>query len=1128
MDTSKTPRSGSSGGERRSNLMPPVIGRSSTMRSTPQTSMGFGGIMGAATAVAKLKENARSRREGPYGSGQAPVPDRTRRPPPSLQRLPTENMNEGRGSLVEGFNDIRGSIVDLRRRGTESRPSPSSSPRSTVASLSLPRTPMVQDLHGLTPGSDGRVRGSGVVYSTAFTAKRGFQPADIEAVLADLPLFGACSQQLLAALSESCTVREVAAGEEIVAKGDTTHGIVVTLKGLAILSIASVQCGRVPRGACFGETYLLGLEQQWTVTLISEVDCTVAELSREDFLQACEPFADVCKWYESIKKGGVSSIGEGVISSTCELFEGLNPKTLSGIDQNAVARVYFPGEVMVGQGDRSEELCILTQGRAAVQVAGRAVRDLDRAKVKIPACFGEPGLFGLRSPKGTCVLARSVCSVRIIYRSVFVSQMDAFQDFLASERVSKLLFRSTASTRSKAGNETQRLPLFEEIGCSAAFLQFISDNLEGRIFLAGTNIVDETAAQEPCLFTLLQGTATLTQHEQEVSILSAGAQWGERSLLGVETDRCSIVTARETCHVEVLHQSVIVRAMEVHPEDREKVLARALKLMKEMRNALRRSSGASKAKAAVAPKATLLDDDREDHSTLLSEFLTAPFFEGMSLECLEKISSVAQTQLYLPGEFITEQGATGDTMFIIVSGSASVLIRSDPDSQVQGLTALTHSPFQQAGRNEKARMSKVQDLKPGSVFGELTMLGIMRTRAATVQAETFSSLWEVHQAAMMSLVTEFPDAQQKINSIVSTNLESSVPARLQSLPLFKEFDQSFQMLLSLYCERRVYFPGERIAHGGRAGDGLYVVNVGEADFERSGVKMLKLTPGSHFGSTIMLGIHKLFLGTVDALVVCHVLVITRESYLMALERYPAPVAAQALKKAEAKAAEDLQARMRRTVLKEQVMVTCEEALREKLGRGIKQRKSLTIKQGSSNTETLSEFFGEWKAYAQTKAVHRRKEKRQAGKWCWWVSGRQVAIEQRMQIERQVMQGVCWHDEIAPTAEDPAANLFTSADQVRSPRWSRPLAPYAVDQAAGRRPRRPVPASLAPVVPGSLAATPDLQQILRAIDERQADAAALASARAKAPDGPNISLLDAAARAASAAAAAGLADAAGGL
>lgn len=126
----------------------------------------------------------------------------------------------------------------------------------------------------------------------------------------------------------------------------------------------------------------------------------------------------------------------------------------------------------------------------------------------------------------------------------------------------------------------------------------------------------------------------------------------------------------------------------------------------------------------------------------------------------------------------------------------------------------------------------------------------------------------------------------------------SIPILLERMPMFSEFTSNFRMLLSLYSDRRVYFPDSVIFEEGAEGDGLYVINVGLAQASRRGLRIDDYAGGSYFNSLIMLSTRKVNYCTLTAVELCHVVVVTHTSYYLALSKYPSQRAAKDLTKAE--------------------------------------------------------------------------------------------------------------------------------------------------------------------------------------------------------------------------------------
>jgi hypothetical protein len=86
---------------------------------------------------------------------------------------------------------------------------------------------------------------------------------------------------------------------------------------------------------------------------------------------------------------------------------------------------------------------------------------------------------------------------------------------------------------------------------------------------------------------------------------------------------------------------------------------------------------------------------------------------------------------------------------------------------------------------------------------------------------------------------------------------------------------------------------------------MYVINMGKATLEKKGVTIKTFSCGGYFGSTVMLNVQKVYLGTLVVQQTCHVLGISRRSYIQALEHYPAPMVAANLKASETRVNEEL-------------------------------------------------------------------------------------------------------------------------------------------------------------------------------------------------------------------------------
>lgn len=112
-------------------------------------------------------------------------------------------------------------------------------------------------------------------------------------------------------------------------------------------------------------------------------------------------------------------------------------------------------------------------------------------------------------------------------------------------------------------------------------------------------------------------------------------------------------------------------------------------------------------------------------------------FRGCDGAFLAQISKGLETRAYLPDQAIVCEGEEGTSMFILHQGTA----------------------FAYAGGN------KVGELSTGSVFGEMALLGIARTRTATIKASSLCVVQLLHSEVMGEALEIFPQERVKLEKV---------------------------------------------------------------------------------------------------------------------------------------------------------------------------------------------------------------------------------------------------------------------------------------------------------------------------------------------------------------------------
>lgn len=816
----------------------------------------------------------------------------------------------------------------------------------------------------------------------------------VKGLIAGWPLLRSCGKKTAEVLAPLAATTRLYPGQTIVQSGCDSASLIFIVCGAVDVFVDDLKVSTLTVGTYIGETLILGVEDQWRVTLraadgsgsqeepsrrVQMEECMVGEVRQEAFLKVKRSCEEMAQWFDGLQ-GLPRARDFDPVLERVHLFHGLSKGTLAEVKEFSTSRVFFPGEQFIQAGSSSNELFILVGGTASVEIEGRLVYRLNAEDAEEPPCLGELGLLGMEPLHGTTVTAQSVCVVRIVHRPVFLRALQERGDVATHQAITEMAqARQQGRRRSILALDWFReSTILKDPRCGQEFLSFLAERLEERVFLADETIIDDTS-DERCMYILDQGGAKVFDHGRALRSVNAGAIIGEMNLMGVGSKHLKTVVATEMCIVAVLHPNVLLRGLELFKEERSRVF-----------------EAAQKGITVPAKSSIPVSVDGEHRRTLLSGIMKAPFFEGMGIEFVEQLSALSVDRFFMPGEQFIREGDKGNSMFIVVSGEAAVFTNSlrgrnyhkghDKGHSVNGeLLSAPEGPPKHEWKLFHQATHKVRHLNVGNVIGELTMLGISPMRSATVQAETLCWLREICQSKVVQVMADFPAFRRNFVSIIISHLETTVSSRLQGLAPFKDFDQPFRTLLSLSCKRRVYFPGQVIAAKGDRGHGMLIVNVGEAKFEHTpDIAPTMYTVGSHTGCDIMLGIQRHYVGTLTALTVCHILFITRDSYKTALQKYPSPASAEALLEATKREAKALQIEVKRMKLQNFVLKRC-TGTRPEMRQGL----------------THPVFLG-WAKLAKEQAQHRRQQHFLRSKEQEWIS-RHVLVRKNRLLEEHLAE-----------------------------------------------------------------------------------------------------------------------------
>jgi small-conductance mechanosensitive channel/CRP-like cAMP-binding protein len=133
---------------------------------------------------------------------------------------------------------------------------------------------------------------------------------------------------------------------------------------------------------------------------------------------------------------------------------------------------------------------------------------------------------------------------------------------------------------------------------------------------------------------------------------------------------------------------------------------------------------------------------QEDQAEAVSILRGEPLFECLSEEQLSQMVNQARLKLYGRGEPVIEEGAAGESMFVMLRGAANVFV-SRNGSKIQ-----------------------VATLRAGDCFGEMSLL-TGEPRSATVRADGDCYVMEIGKPVMAEVLNEAPSCMEQLSQLLA-------------------------------------------------------------------------------------------------------------------------------------------------------------------------------------------------------------------------------------------------------------------------------------------------------------------------------------------------------------------------
>ena len=211
-------------------------------------------------------------------------------------------------------------------------------------------------------------------------------------------------------------------------------------------------------------------------------------------------------------------------------------------------------------------------------------------------------------------------------------------------------------------------------------------------------------------------------------------------------------------------------------------------------------------------------------------FLPVPFFSELPREVFPMAIQALRLVRAADGDVVIRQGQLGTAFYFVATGEVRVVAR--------------------AGHNKAVERGRLHE---GALFGEMALV-TEQARTASVQVVGEADLLEVDRAAIGRLCAEVPILNERLDRFARERLLKNL---LATSPLFKPFDHQQQMELLKRFEGHDLEPGTVVIREGDAGQGLFVLLLGEVEILNKDAggrekAVAKLGAGEVFGEMSLL------------------------------------------------------------------------------------------------------------------------------------------------------------------------------------------------------------------------------------------------------------------------------------
>eukprot|EP00434_Breviolum_minutum_P028242 symbB.v1.2.024984.t1/scaffold2400.1/size80086/9 len=218
------------------------------------------------------------------------------------------------------------------------------------------------------------------------------------------------------------------------------------------------------------------------------------------------------------------------------------------------------------------------------------------------------------------------------------------------------------------------------------------------------------------------------------------------------------------------------------------------------------------------------------------------------------------------GGIIYRQGEPGDWMVIVLTGLLEKSILQHPSSP--------ELPIGEVG--------------PGSICGDMGMLGVSKVRSHSCRCIEQSSLLLLSQTAFRALVDmtgglEKHPLLQQLETM--QNLTGNTEG-FYDLPCFRKMERECTKKICGFLEPRLYYPGMALMKEGEMGFEMFIIYSGKVEVLKGSTRVAELGSGVVLGDVAVFGSDKRRTATVKCLECTLVYVLNGEVLDETLEQFP--------------------------------------------------------------------------------------------------------------------------------------------------------------------------------------------------------------------------------------------------